>query len=180
MNNNNVFAVKARLILERWAAGLEKKDKKTSRAGENFEELFYALFRAKIPFEIAHELLSKATDLHYPTTSTARSTFNIMKRPGQVFNEFFEDWKKSIADKAKQAFFAFYPIDDESAEPEEVAQFGNMSAIEYSKQRRYIESFPILDTDALKKHMEETNKAAKDLEDMEKQFNGGGSDDETK
>ena len=52
-----------------------------------------------------------------------------------------------------QSFYAVYPIDGEATKEER--QFGNMSAQEYSKQRKYAESFPRLDIEALKKQREQ-------------------------
>jgi hypothetical protein len=145
---------RARLILERWAADLRDKDRSRFKVTENFEELFNEMWRASIPFEIVHDMVSDAIKEHLPSGFVAKKTYATLKHQlqGKNYNEFLEDWKESIKDKAFQAFYTFYPIDGEGEKEEK--KYGNMSAQEYTKQLKYASSFPTIDIEALKKQRE--------------------------
>ena len=146
---------RARLILERWVSELPQKDRSKNNLSNNFEELFYDMFKASIPFDSAHGLLKEAIAHHFPTQSVAKFTYkNTRRDPNQTFAEFLDGWKKLIADEATKAFYAFYQVEGEDAKKEE-KKFGNMSAQEYMKQRKYAESFPTIDTDALQKKIDD-------------------------
>ena len=145
---------RARLILERWVAELSTKDRSKNSLSNNFEELFYDMFKASIPFDTAHSLLKEAIGHHFPSASVAKYTFkNVQQKPGQTFGEFLDGWKKLITDEATQAFYSFYQVEGENQEIEK--KFGSMSAQEYSKQRKYAEAFPVIDTDALQKKIDQ-------------------------
>lgn len=154
---------RARLILERWVADLPNKDRSRANLSNNFEELFYDLYKANIPFDVAHGLLKEAIGHHFPSQSTAKWTYrNVRRDPNQTFAEFLDSWKKIIADSATQAFYSFYQVEGENKEEEK--KYGNMSAQEYMKQRRYADSFPTLDTDALQKKIDEIMKDEGDID----------------
>lgn len=149
---------RARLILERWTSELASKDRSKNKLAENFEELYYDMFKANIPFEVAHDTIKQATAHHFPNQSTSKWTFKNAKRdPNQTFAEFLDGWKKLIADEATKAFYAYYSVEGEEAKKEE-KKHGNMSAAEYSKQRKHAESFPIIDTDELERQRKEIMK----------------------
>lgn len=145
---------RARLILDRWSSELSSKDRSRNSVMSNFEELFYDMWRANIPFDAAHSMLNEAVAKHFPSKSVAKFTFKRLKsHVDKDFREFLEDWKKSIHDKASQAFFSFYDVDGENQKEEK--KFGNMSAQEYGKQRKYADSFPVIDTDELQKKLDD-------------------------
>ena len=154
---------RARLILERWVSELANKDRSKSSLSNNFEELFYDMFKAHVPFETAHDTLKDAISHHFPSHSVAKYTFkNARRDPNQTFAEFLDGWKKLITDEATQAFYSFYSVEGENTKKEE-KKFGSMSAQEYMKQRRYADSFPTIDTDALQEK----------IDDMLKEDQGG-------
>lgn len=158
---------RAKHILKKWSAELSSKDRTKTAVPENFGELVYEFWRASIPFDVVEEIMPEAIKAHLPSQYIAGKTYKQMKPTlhGQSFNEFMESWKKSISDKAYEAFYAQYPID--GVEQQEEKKFGNMSAQEYSKQRKYAESFPLLDIEALKKKREEFMKKEQEVNDGE-------------
>ena len=112
------------------------------------------MYKANIPLEEAHDLLKQATAQHFPSRSVAKFTFkNARRDPNQSFVEFLDGWKKLITDEATKAFYSFYSVEGENAKKEE-KKYGNMSAQEYMKQRRYADTFPTIDTDALQKKID--------------------------
>jgi hypothetical protein len=145
---------RAKLILERWSSELANKDRTSTNVVGNFEELFHDMWSANIPFDEAHKLLNEAIASHLPSQSIAKLTYKGLKSQiDKTYSEFLEDWKKSISNKATQAFYSFYPVDGENIKKKK--KFGNMSIQEYNKQRKHIESFPVLDTDELQKKIDE-------------------------
>jgi len=149
---------RAKLIIERWSSELATKsssERSRHKVSENFDSLFYDLWKSSIPFDVVHDMLSDIISKHFPNQTVAKRTFTALKphMQGKTFVEFLEDWKESIKHKAMQSFYALYPIDGENKTEEK--KFGSMSAQEYSKQRKYADSFPRLDIEALKKQREE-------------------------
>lgn len=165
MSNNNQLKA-AKLIIERWAADLTNKDRSHHNLLNNFEELFHDMWRASIPFEIVHDFMSEIIKHHLPSHYVAKKTYSAIKNKlqGQSFADFLEGWKKYIKSQAYQALYTFYPIENEE-KTEKDNKFGNMSAQEYMKQRRYADSFPELDIEALKKQRE------KMMDDIDADFN---------
>ncbi len=166
---------RAKLIIERWGSELATKsssERGRNKVTENFDNLFYELWKASISFDIVHDMLSDIIAKHFPSHSVAKRTFTTLKQhlQGKSFVEFLQDWKESIKNKAMQSFYALYPIDGETKQEEKT--FGNMSQQEYSKQRKYAESFPQLDIEALKKQREEM------LEEVQVDLDELGVDDE--
>ena len=146
---------RACLILERWQAELASKDRSRSSLAANFEELFYDLYSANIPLEVAHDLLKVATAHHFPSHSVAKFTYKNVKRdPNQTFAEFLDGWKQLITNEATVAFNSFYSVEGENTKKEE-KKHGSMSAQEYMKQRKYADSFVTIDTDALQEKIDE-------------------------
>jgi len=148
---------KASHILKKWAADLASKDRSRASLNTNFDELFYELWRASIPFSIAEDTLPDAVKEHLPSSYVANTTYKYAKaakRHGdQSFNEYLNSWKDLIKREATSAFYDRYPID--GVEEKEEKKFGNMSTQEYSKQRKYADSFPLLDIEELKRKREE-------------------------
>lgn len=171
---------KIKLVLDRWQASLQSKNKKKDGVKSNFEDLFQSWKSAGASFEDLYETyLPLAIKAHLPVPAIARNTYIFVKSANKKFNktekEFIEDWHKSIHDCATETFFEFFkaPLFDEDNEPK---VYGNMSAREYRSQRRYAEQFPILDTTELEKQWQE-NKYNLDIEDMIKNVLGGDKDE---
>lgn len=146
---------RANHILKKWIAELSSKDRTKTAVPENFGELVYEFWRASIPFDVVEEMMPEAIKAHLPNKVVAGITYKQLKPRlhGQSFQDFMDSWKQNISDKAYEAFYAQYPI--EGVEDKEEKKFGNMSAQEYSKQRKYAESFPILDIKELRRKREE-------------------------
>lgn len=156
------------LILAQWIASLKSRDRSAKSVRPNFEDLFEQWKNSGASFEELYEdptsevkgstPLSRAIKAHQPNSSIARSSYKKFKQIIPNFDktekEFVEEWNKSIEDTATEAFFDFYPPPklDEDTEPK---VFGNMSAKEYSAQRRYADQFPTLDTAELVKQWRE-------------------------
>ena len=149
-------------ILKKWEADLSSKDRSRTAVSENFGELFYEMWKASVPFEVVESLVPQAIKAHLPNKIIAGKTYKQLKARlgGQSFNDFMETWKKNISDKGYEAFYAQYPI--EGVGEKEEKKFGSMSIQEYNKQRKYVEAFPILDTEALKRKREAFMKQQED------------------
>ena len=148
---------RAKLIVERWSSELATKssgERSRHKVSENFDNLFYELWKSSVPFDTVHDMLKDIISEHFPNHSVAKRTYAALKQHMQekTFIEFLEDWKESIRNKAMTSFYAMYPIDGEVKQEEK--KFGNMSQQEYSKQRKYTESFPQLDVEELKRQRE--------------------------
>lgn len=145
---------KAALIFNQWKAELVSKDRTFKNVLNNFDDLFYSLFTASVPFDEAHNLIKDAVSEHMFSKKNAEYAYGRVKRQvRKSFEDFTADWKKGIEDKANQAFFNWYQI-EESAEVEK--RIGGMTPQEYTKYRRYVNSFPQVDIKSLK----EQSKAA--------------------
>lgn len=155
---------KAAHILKKWSADLANKDRSKSSVEENFGELFYEMWRASIDFKTVEDILPDAIKAHLPNQYIAGMTYKQMKPRlgGQSFNDFMDNWKKFISDKAHNAFYAQYPID--GVEEKEEKKHGNMSQMEYNKQRKYADAFPVLDIEKLKREREKIMKTEDDDE----------------
>lgn len=136
---------KSELIFEKWKADLAKKERSHKFVEGNFDELFSALHRSKVPFEEAYGFLTKAIVHHYPSKDNVRYTFKRvrMTMPSKTEADFEKSWKEDIDNTAKRVFYSLYPIDGETEKEE--SQFGSMSPVEYRKQRKYADSFPRVD-----------------------------------
>jgi|SRR5581483_176642 len=146
-------------ILKKWEGELRSKDRGWDSVRPNFEELFFDLYKNNVPFEIAHGMLNQAIAAHFPNHFSANKTWNRVKKSeqysGTTFKEFLDDWKKGIHDQGMEAFYSIYapPADKTEETTKEETKYGNMSQKEYRLQRRYAESFPILDTTELEKRL---------------------------
>jgi hypothetical protein len=159
-------AKKAEHIFKKWSVDLKGKDRSYGSVSSNFDELFYELWKSSISFQEAEQLIRDAVAAHLPNAHIAKMTYRKIK-PSLKFpkteQEFFSDWKQEISDKAYESFYAMYSIDGESEQ--EQPQFGSMSAREYRVQRKYADSFPMVDL----KQLEEASKIAmqEDADDVE-------------
>jgi len=148
---------RAKLIVERWASELATKsssERSRHKVSENFDELFYELWKSGVEFDVVHDMLKDIVAVHFPKLAVAKKTYTSLKThmQGKSFPEFLDDWKENIKNKAMTSFYALYPIDGETKQEEK--KFGSMSQQEYSKQRKYTEAFPQLDINELKKQRE--------------------------
>lgn len=136
---------KADLIFDRWKAELKEMDRSRAHVYGNFELLFVTLDDSKISFEVAHRILGKAIQAHMPSKSVVDNVYRRLKPMlnGKSKPEFEEEWRENISASAKRAFYDLYSID--GAAQQEDKKFGSMSASEYKKQRKYAESYPVLD-----------------------------------
>ena len=154
MTNKNT----AQHLFNKWAAELRMKDRHWNNVQNNFEELFFELYKHEIPFEEANELVKLAVAKHLPDLGTAKRTFERVKKSehysGDTFQEWLNGWKKGIEDQGMQAFYAIYTPPALAEKAQEEKKFGSMSQMEYRKQRRYSESFPTLNTEELEKRLE--------------------------
>jgi hypothetical protein len=158
---------KAQHILKKWSVELKEKDRTYSNISSNFDELFYELWRHSIPFQEVEKVIKDAVAAHMPNAVVAKMTFKKLKSSAKFpvdEQEFMKNWKKDINDKAYQSFYAIYDIDGES-EQEDKPQFGSMSAREYRVQRKYANSFPLVDLKALEQASMEAMK--EDDDDVE-------------
>jgi DNA-binding cell septation regulator SpoVG len=157
MSSTKDFNKIAKMMLERWAADLIDKDKSMKSVQSNFDELFYELWTASVPFDIAHELIDQVVKSHMPSQSIAKRVFmSCKKNKDDSFQDFMDNWKETIKQKAVQAFFTFYTVEGEEAKKEE--KKGSMSGQEYSRQRKYADAFPTLDVEELKERMDKVVK----------------------
>ena len=146
-------------IFTRWAAELRDKDRSWDNVRTNFEDLFFDLHKADVPFNEANEFLKPAIIKHFPSLSTAKRTWNKHRHSeqneGVSFQEWLDEWKRNIDDMGVQAFHSIYSLPSDASEEVKKQEnlYGSMSAKEYRLQRRYAESFPELDTDILEKRL---------------------------
>lgn len=135
---------RAEYILDRWSAELKEMDRSRENVQSNFEVLIVNLSESKIGFDIAHEILDKAIVAHYPPKGAVDNTYRRLKPMiSKSKDEFLSEWKENIKSAAKRAFYTFYDIDGEK--PIEDKKYGSMSTVEYTKQRKYADSHPLLD-----------------------------------
>lgn len=142
---------KAELIFDKWKAELAGKDRSRTAVAGNFDELFSNWHRSKVSFDDAYELLDAAIKAHMPTDAVAKNTFRRLKRTAHIQKnevEFTTEWKNNITTTGKQVFYSLYDIEGDA--PQEEVKYGNMSAQEYRKQRKYADGHPLLDWTKIK------------------------------
>lgn len=148
------------LIFEEWKADLKNKDRSALAVYGNFEDLFNRLRVAAATFDEAHKYLSDAIKAHQPPPALARNTYKMLKSSPKMSafteKEFIDQWNKDISDKATNAFYDAFPrpkTKDEEDDDGEPKVYGNMSIKEYKMQRKYADTFPILNTEELERKM---------------------------
>lgn len=157
----------AKLILDRWKAELSAMDRTFNSVGSNFDELISNLHLAETPFELAEECLNAAILEHYPTPSIAKRVWTATKARGGTdkdCNEFINDWKKAINNEGKRVFYSYYKLTSDEVVKNNQKPTGSMSSKEHRAQRRYAESFPLLDTSKIEVKIKDT------LDSMEEDF----------
>lgn len=168
MSNSNLD-----LLFDEWKASLKERDRSAAAVSDNFEALFEELKKANATFDEAHALLPKAIKAHQPPSAVARNIYRTTaktnpKTAAYTEKEFIEQWNQDIHDKGTNAFFEFFPrakVDpDDDGEPK---VYGQMSAKEYRAQRKYADSFPRLNTEALERALiHQTYNPMDDLENI--------------
>lgn len=146
----------AQLIFEKWKAELRSKDRSRKAVPGNFDELFEELKRDGVDFQTAHDILPKAIKAHQPSASLAKKFYKELKKASnfsKTEQEFIDDWNQSISDAGTESFYSFFDLKKEVKDDDEPKVFGNMSAREYRAQRKYAESFPVIDTNELEERL---------------------------
>lgn len=156
------------LIFQKWVASLASKDRSTKTgAPANFDELFFDLKKAGVPFDEAHNLLAKAIKAHEPSAYIKKKTWEKVRAHIEVsYDDFMSEWSKSLGTCATDAFFSNYPLkldEDDDGEPK---VYGNMSVKEYRLQRKYADAFPRLNTDDLVRQMKERQSLSENLDNV--------------
>lgn len=137
------------LIFERWKAALTTKNRSHEFINSNFDELWDALKSANATLDQARAFLPLAIKAHQPSSSTAKYTWNNVKRDpkfaGITESEFTADWNKDIADRATNSLYVFFPIPETPDDDGEPKVYSKMSAREYALQRAHADSFEMID-----------------------------------
>jgi len=145
MSSNAKERKQAERLFDQWKSGLVSRDRSHSALLDNFDELFETFIYANIDFDLAESFLKEAITAHLPSKYVLKLTFKKRKGEGISEQEFFEDWKRLITDRAKQAFFFRYPLPITEEQKDKPGTGGGMSKEEYIKQRKYANSFPSID-----------------------------------
>jgi len=157
----------AKLILDRWKAELTKMDRSFDNIAANFDELVSNMYLAETPFELAEENINAGIIEHYPSEHLAKIIWKGNKAAKKIdkdFPTFYVDWKKAINSEGKQVFFSYYSLPSDETVNKNKKTTGSVSVKEHRAQRRYAESFPILDTSTIEV------KIKKVIGDMEEDF----------
>jgi len=142
MSSNAAEKKRAKLVFQQWESELADLDRKHTSLLDNFDLLFENMIYSNVSFDVAESYLDEAITAHLPSKYIIKLTFKKRQDKGINEQDFFAEWKRLIADRAKQAFFLRYPLEIEK--PDAPAT-GGMSRDEYVKQRRYADSFPSID-----------------------------------
>lgn len=162
MSSNASEQKRAKLVFEEWKAGLADMDRSHANLLGNFDMLFENMIYSNISFDIAESFLDEAITAHLPSKYIIKLTFKKRRDKTQTEQEFFTEWKRLITDRAKQAFFLRYPL---KIEKPDTSATGAMSRDEYVKQRRYADSFPLIDLSKIKNQTDDDDEFS--LADLE-------------
>lgn len=142
---------KADLLFDKWKAELKFKDRSRAAVEGNFDQLFATMYKSKIPFDIAHDVMGKAIKAHMPSDEVVKASYNKIKSViGKSKDQYETDWKENIDAKGKQVFYSIFSIDGTTDNSEEETKYGSMSPSEYRKQRKYVEAMPLVDWENIK------------------------------
>lgn len=109
---------KAAHIFEKWRVDYVEMDKKRENIRDNFDQLFFALYNAAIPWEESREIANDAIKHHLPSTSTAKFIYAARKRYTKLsFKEWVESWEADISNKGLASFYDLFPLEDEPNKP---------------------------------------------------------------
>lgn len=136
----------AEKLFEKWRSNFRDRLKDKENIYANFNDLFFEMSRNFISSEIAHEYLKPAVAKHIPDSYIVDRTYNNSSvKKIQSKSEFLENWKNLILDKATQAFYDVYPLENQQEEQEKIQLPKGMSKKEYVLQRKHAQEFPLLD-----------------------------------
>lgn len=162
---------RASMIFKKWKSELANKDRTLDSVKTNFDELWRDVYVANIDFDTAYSILDDAVAAHAPSSSVVKFTYRRMKGMGfDSEKDFLDSWLGKIRAEATEAFHFYYPLEDQFKEEKKQAPSATINGIpraEYSKQRRYIEQFPLMT-------VEEINEKHKEIE---QEFMESGNDD---
>lgn len=147
---------RAQQIFNEWKAALVDKDKTKSSLLDNFDELFENMQYAGVKDGCAEEFLHEAIVAHLPSKYVLKLVYKRSNQQGISEQEFFEEWKRLITDRANQAFYFRFPLKEKEKEAEENSSKA-MSKEEYMRQRRYANSFPTIDLSKIPDSVEDSN-----------------------
>ena len=171
----------AKRLFERWKADFTKKPgeaKLTSKSQENFEELFFEFCKNGIDYDTAFSYIGPIAIAHFPGYYLIERIWTTVKlsQPGLDKKEWLKSWKTRLEENANAAFFSHYsPVaDEEEAEIKHVKETGQMSPMEYAKQRKVANSYDTISLEeiaVLRRKREEMlqqnlNDLTIDLEDL--------------
>lgn len=109
---------KASRIFEKWRVDYVEMDKKRESIRDNFDQLFFALYNAAIPWEESREVADDAIKHHLPSASTAKFIYAAKKRYTKLsFKEWVESWEVDITNKGLASFYDLFPLEDEPDKP---------------------------------------------------------------
>ncbi len=157
----------AKLILDRWKADLTQMNRSFDSVADNFDDLVSNMYLAEVPFELAEENINAAILEHYPSTQIAKMVWKNAKSKKQTdldFSAYINEWKEAISKEGKRVFYGRYKLLSDKTVKENTKTSGSMSQKEYRAQRRYAESFPVLDTSKIEVKIKDK------IEEMENDF----------
>ena len=163
MSSNAGEKKRATRVFDQWKSDLINMDRGHASLLDNFDLLFENMSYSNITFDVAEDFLNEAIAAHLPSKYIVKLTFKKRKDKGISEQDFFEEWKRLITDRAKQAFFLRYPLEIEK--PDAPAT-GGMSREEAARQRRYADSFPSIDLGKIREQQvdDDDNDILADLE----------------
>lgn len=103
---------RAKLLLERWAVGIKREDRRQENMPGLFESLAGQLFAAGIDFEAAYDAMKTSAKIMYPVPEVIKHVYarSSMKKY-QNYNEFTKSWHESLDKSALAAFYGYYDIE---------------------------------------------------------------------
>ena len=117
---------KAKFLFEKWYVNINKKDRRHDNMDPLFSSLAEELFMAGIEFDVAYDTMNSASKSMYPVSETIKFVYSKSPfRKNKTLNEFTKDWHEILNKQAKQAFFSFYTINDNTNEQASAKQKTN-------------------------------------------------------
>ena len=139
----NSIQISGEDLLHQWMVSLKTKDRKKGSLITNFDELVSSFKSFDISYDKAKDLMGKAIKAHLPSEKIAEATYNKYKfNIKQSKKEYLESWFKNIEEAGWGVFYNYYSLINK----ENQTDLNGISKEEYLRQRKYAESFPILDT----------------------------------
>jgi hypothetical protein len=134
-------------VLHKWITSLSAKDRTKAGLTVNFTELITDWIAIGANREEVKPLMEKAIKAHLPSIPVAKNVYKKNKHSLRCSeHEYINSWCKNISDTAWQIFYSYFEIKiDKPEQIQPVKQYGSMSKEEYTLQRAYADSFPVLD-----------------------------------